>query len=268
VRNILARRHARILEEFAATNVLMAFDFDGTLAPLVASPAKARMRRTTIGLLRQLARVYPCIVISGRARADVLARLPGIPMRGVIGNHGAEPFEDSRRTPKQVARWRPLLEQTLSRFPGVRIEDKGLSMAVHYRRSREKERARAAILQAAAELGAVRIIGGAQVVNILPKGTPHKGVALETARERLGCATAVYVGDDETDEDVFGLNQPARLLSIRVGANPASGASFAIRSQAEVDELLRVLVGLRASSSSSARESQTRRIPQKRRRRL
>ena len=249
MKNILARRHARILEEFAATNVLVAFDFDGTLAPLVASPARARMRRTTMRLLRRLASLYPCIVISGRARADVLARLAGIPMRGVIGNHGAEPFEDSRRTPKRVARWTPLLEQRLSRFPGVRIEDKGLSMAVHYRQSREKERARAAIVQAAAELGAVRITGGAQVVNILPKGSPHKGVALERARERLGCATAIYVGDDETDEDVFGLKNPARLLSIRVGANPASGASHAIRCQAEVDELLRVLVGLRASSS-------------------
>jgi trehalose-6-phosphatase len=79
-----------------------------------------------------------------------------------------------------------------------------------------KKLARAAILEAAASLGDVRIVGGKQVVNLLPKGAPDKGKALERERERLCCDTAIYVGDDETDEDVFALDQPTRLLSIRV----------------------------------------------------
>jgi trehalose-phosphatase len=102
----------------------------------------------------------------------------------------------------------PLLGRRLSPFKGVRIENKTFSVAVHYRRSREKKKARAAILEAAAALGPIRVIGGKQVVNILPEGAPHKGIALERERHRLRRDTAIYVGDDETDEDVFGLDQP------------------------------------------------------------
>ena len=101
------------------------------------------------------------------------------------------------------------------------IEDKGLSLAVHYRGARRKKEARALILDAAAGLGDVRLVGGKQVLNVLPAGAPGKGQALERARARLGCDTAVYVGDDETDEDVFALDQPGRLLAIRVGRKRA-----------------------------------------------
>jgi trehalose 6-phosphate phosphatase len=127
----------------------------------------------------------------------------------------------------------------------VHIEDKIFSLAVHYRQSREKKKARAAILRAAAALGEVRIIGGKQVVNILPDGAPHKGIALERERERLRCDTAIYVGDDETDEDVFALDQPGRLLTIRVGAKRASAATYYISRQTTIDELLRTLIDLR-----------------------
>ena len=109
---------------------------------------------------------------------------------------------------EEIERWRPLLEKQLSSLRGVSIEDKVFSIAVHYRQSREKKKARAAIVEAAAALNNARVIGGTLVVNILPKGAPHKGMALERERERLGCDTAIYVGDDETDEDVFALQQP------------------------------------------------------------
>ena len=75
-------------------------------------------------------------------------------------------------------------------------------------------------------LGPVRLVGGKHVVNLLPAGAPHKGLALERARARLGCDTAIYVGDDETDEDVFALDQPGRLLAIRVGRKPSSSAAL------------------------------------------
>jgi trehalose-6-phosphatase len=53
------------------------------------------------------------------------------------------------------------------------------------------------------------------------------------------------VGDDETDEDVFALDQPGRLLTVRVGTKRASQASYYVRNQAAVDDLLAVLVSLR-----------------------
>jgi trehalose 6-phosphate phosphatase len=249
MRNILAGANRDVLGQFAWSNVLLAFDYDGTLAPIVADPERATMRATTRRLLAELAKLYPCTVISGRAQADAARWLRGIQVCEVVGNHGVEPWHATRRFRQEVERWQPLLKKRLSAFRGVVIEDKVFSVAVHYRRSREKKRARVAILDSAAALGDVRVIGGKQVVNILPNGAPHKGIALETERDRLQCDTAIYVGDDETDEDVFGLDQPGRLLSIRVGAKRASLASFCLKDQAAIDELLRTLIAMRRQSA-------------------
>lgn len=250
MKNVLLPSHRRIVEQFAGSNVLLAFDFDGTLAPIVAFPERASLRQTTSELLEDLTRLYPCVVISGRARADVLERLRGMPVHGVIGNHGIEPSGASEALREEVGRWRPLLERQLSSVPGVRIEDKVFSVAVHYRQAREKEKARAAIVTAAAALNDVRIIGGVRVVNILPKGVPHKGTALEWELARLGCDAAIYVGDDETDEDAFALCPTARVLAIRVGASPVSVASYYLPSQADIDELLRLLLVARRTAVS------------------
>lgn len=245
MKHILSRGNREVLQQFAWSNVLLAFDYDGTLAPIVSDPKKAIMRDTTRGLLKELAKRYPCIVISGRAQADALQRLRGVGIFEVVGNHGLEPWASTDRFMNEVQRWLPTLEKRLAPFAGVRIEDKVFSLAVHYRQSREKKKARAAILRAAASLGNVRVIGGKQVVNLLPQGAPHKGIALERERARLQCDTAIYVGDDETDEDVFILDQPGRLLTIRVGTNRKSLATYHIRSQAEIDALLRALLVLR-----------------------
>jgi len=69
--DILARRHAPALAHFASSNVLVAFDYDGTLAPITAHPERARIRERTRRLLVAAAIRYPCIVISGRGWSDV-----------------------------------------------------------------------------------------------------------------------------------------------------------------------------------------------------
>ena len=83
------------------------------------------------------------------------------------------------------------------------------------------------------------------MVNVLPEGAPHKGLALENLRRRAGCDTAIYVGDDQTDEDVFGYPQPWPLLGIRVGRSRTTSASYYIRGQEEIDLLLRALLDCR-----------------------
>jgi trehalose 6-phosphate phosphatase len=246
MRNILTPGNRQVLEQFAFSNVLIAFDFDGTLAPIVSDPESAAMRPRTRELLEVLAKQYPCVVISGRGQADTRERLNGIGVRGVIGNHGAESRRGLNGFAHEIRRWRPLLEAELTGQQGVMIEDKTHSIAIHYRRSRQKRRAREAALRAAASLGPIRILGGKQVVNLLPHGAPHKGDALERERERLRCDTAIYVGDDETDEDVFQLDQPGRLLTIRVGAKQASQAAYCIRDQRQIDPLIAALSALRA----------------------
>jgi trehalose 6-phosphate phosphatase len=248
MRGILSKEGRQVLEQFASSNVLLAFDYDGTLAPIVVDRDRAPMRPRTRERLQALSALYPVVVISGRTQADVLRRLRGTGVCDVIGNHGIEPWEATGRVKREVRRWQPLLRERLSSFRGVQIEDKGYSVAVHYRQSREKRRARAAILESAAKLGDVRVIGGKQVVNILPRHAPHKGLALERERERIGCDTAIYVGDDETDEDVFTLDQPGRLLTIRVGCKRASMADYCIRGQREIDSLIQALLTIRNAS--------------------
>jgi trehalose 6-phosphate phosphatase len=253
MRDLLSPRGRAVLEPLAWSRVLVAFDFDGTLAPIVDRPEDAAMRPRTRRLLAAVSRRYPVVVISGRARTDIRARLGGIGVRQVIGNHGIEPAHATDRLARQVRKWIPPLRARLAPFQGVRIEDKGYSVAVHYRTSRRKRLARQAILEAASSLERVRIIGGKMTLNILPEGAPHKGIAIEQARSRLACDTIIYVGDDETDEDVFNLDQPGRLLSVRVGRGRSSAASYYIRDQAAIDRLLALLADLRDEAARSRR---------------
>jgi trehalose 6-phosphate phosphatase len=248
MKDILSQSNREILQQYAWSNLLLAFDYDGTLAPIVSNPARAAMRDSTRRLLAEVATRYPCIVVSGRAQRDASRWLRGIPLRQVIGNHGVEPWQATPPLMAEVRRWTPLLRRRLAGLKGVWIEDKTFSVALHYRQSREKKKARAAILEAAADLGPARLIGGKLVINILPEGAPHKGMALLRERDRLRCDTALYLGDDVTDEDVFGLDEPGRLLAIRVGPKRASTASYFVRSQAAVDELLDVLLELRPAA--------------------
>jgi trehalose 6-phosphate phosphatase len=245
MRDILSRSNREVLQQFARSNVLLAFDYDGTLAPIVSKPELAVMRKATRRILEELVTLYPCIVISGRTKRDAAQRLHGIGVREILGNHGTEPWHTSSKFASLVSIWRAQLESPLSRLPGVTVEDKVFSLAVHYRQSREKKKARNAIQCAAAALQGARLIGGKQVVNILPIRAPHKGIALERERARLECDTAIYVGDDETDEDVFHLDQPGQLLSIRVGRRRSSMAAYVIENQREIDRLLVTLVRLR-----------------------
>jgi trehalose 6-phosphate phosphatase len=242
---LFSRTNHDVLEMFAWSNVLLAFDYDGTLAPLVTTPAQATMRPCTRRLLRRASRLYPCVVITGRARADALGRLRNLEVCRVVGNHGAEPSSDEEAMRRRVRQWLPILKARLGRRQGVVVEDKGCSVAVHYRQARERNLARRAVLSAARSLDDVRLVGGKLVVNCVVPEAPHKGLALERERSHFSCDTVIYVGDDDTDEDVFQIDRPGQLLSIRVGRKRTSAAPYYIRNQAEIDRLLETLVAVR-----------------------
>ena len=80
------------LRTFLASRPLLAFDFDGTLAPLIEQPALADAGPETRHLLSMLAVAHPVVIISGRMRADVERRFANVPLAGVTGNHGLEPW--------------------------------------------------------------------------------------------------------------------------------------------------------------------------------
>ena len=253
MKHILSANHRELLRQLSWAEVLLAFDFDGTLAPIVPEPGDAHLRPSTRKLLTRLCECYPCAVISGRARDDLAQRLEGIPLHEIVAHHGLDPRTPPTALAVTVTRWRPALEALEAEHPGLKVEDKQFSIAVHYRKSREKKRALAALRQVIAGLGPLRAIHGHQVVNLLPPGAPNKGTALEALRARMGCDTALYIGDDKTDEDVFELDQPGRLLSIRVGRSSESAAPFYVEDQRQVDDLMEALLAERARSSPSPR---------------
>jgi trehalose 6-phosphate phosphatase len=176
----------------------------------------------------------------------LLKRLRGLGVVQAIGNHGGEPSARPREVRARVGRWRASLARRLRGLAGVTIEDKGLSLAVHYRRAPDQGRAREAIRAAASRLARARVVGGKCVVNVVARGAPHKGTALAAERRRLRCDTTLYVGDDETDEDVFSL-PGRRQLGVRVGLMPGTRARYYLRSQTQIDSLLETLIRLRAS---------------------
>lgn len=247
---LLAKGNGELLAQLAWSRVLLGFDFDGTLAPIVAERDHAAMRPRTATLFGEVCRLYPCTVISGRSKADVSARLEGCAVKYVIGNHGLEPgallgeFEREMRDAIQA------LSSTLAGLGGVDLEDKRYSVAIHYRRSRTKQAARATILRAVEQLGTpMRVVPGKLVINVIPRRAPNKGDALLGLRTVEGAHTAFYVGDDVTDEDVFRIDQPGRLLSVRVGESMGSAARYFLRDQREMDVLLERLVALRAQGT-------------------
>lgn len=251
--SILARKHRSTLANFAASNVLVAFDYDGTLAPIVTEPGRARMRPKTRRLLTAVARRYPSVVISGRIRADVVGRIGAVPVWQVCGNHGIEPWDRQARYARQVRGWVRQLRDRLVAFEGVVIEDKMYSVSIHYRRAPQKGRALKAIRAALRTLRGAHATGGVLVVNVLPRGAPHKGVALKRARRLFGCGTAIFVGDDETDEDAFAAGRSGRLLSVRIGARNRSRARFRLKHQREIDAFLQALIELRPLEGQRAK---------------
>ena len=246
MKNLLARAQADVLAQLAWADVLVALDFDGTLAPIVPDRDRASMRGATRDLLAAVCARYPCAVISGRGLDDVAGRLGGAPVRYVVGNHGVEPSRGMEEFAVAVAAMRGRLAEALRGVQGVEVEDKRYSLAIHYRRARASAEARATIEAAVATLGLpVRVIAGKRVVNVVPEGAPHKGVALAALQESSRADVALYVGDDVTDEDVFESERPGRLIGVRVGRSAASAASYYVDDQSRVDALLARLVDLR-----------------------
>ena len=160
----------------AQERTLCGFDFDGTLSPIVDRPDDAKMRERTRSLLRRLAQVYPCVVVSGRARADVLGKLNGVKVARVIGNHGAE-TEATEESRCLVSQWRAALEPELGLVQGAWDRRQGLFLGHPLPARQSKGGSAAQILAATRKLENARIFGGKAVVNLAPQSAPHKGVS-------------------------------------------------------------------------------------------
>ena len=241
---ILAPEHLRTLAGFACSNVLLAFDYDGTLAPIAARPEDAHMRPATRELLAEVARTYPTVVISGRALADVTAMVSTVPLWYVYGNHGLEPAGPGSQAPEEASVWAAQLAPRLPASLGIRIEDKGHTLTLHFRGAPDRDGAIAAIEDAIEALPDVSVLRGKDAINLLPRGGGNKGVALTQARTTFDCQQAIYVGDEETDEAAFAAGGD-RTLAIRVEPSGHSCARYHLGAQMDIDRLLQALLDLR-----------------------
>ncbi|HTT71855.1 MAG TPA: trehalose-phosphatase [Anaeromyxobacteraceae bacterium] len=258
MRDLLALRQREVLERLARARALLAFDYDGVLAPLVADPAGAALPGGTRRLLARLARAWPCAIVSGRSY-DYLRRATAGVVPHLVGNHGFEllgPRPLPRSLRARARSWRASMERDLEGVPGVYLEEKGATFAVHYGLGPRREEAERAVLASARRLEGVRLVPGKRVVNVLPGEFPDKGDAVRALLARLGLDTALFLGDDVTDESAFALGPPL-VIGVRVGAGPTR-AAYRLAGIEAVRELLRRLGALRPAGRGPAVASRAR----------
>lgn len=225
---------------------LLAFDFDGTLAPIVARPDDARVSGAVSRWLGQLSELVPVAIVTGRAVDDVTPRL-GFKPRYIIGNHGGE--DPSGQLPRGSITSLELLRTSLAesndtlRAAGVTVEDKCYSLALHFRLARDRALAAACIDQALTGLDPqLQRFGGKFVVNVVPVDAPDKAEAVHFLLRLSGAKSAVFVGDDFNDESVFA-QAADEWLTVRVGRDePASLARFFLDSPSEMATLLQKML--------------------------
>jgi len=252
MKHILSSRNVGALKRLARGRAVIAFDFDGTLAPIVTDREHAQMRFSTTHLFERVCAAYPCAVVSGRSRDDVAGRLGDAAVRYVVGEHGADDGTSRAHGRREIRATLAALRLALSHRDGIDLEVKRASLAIHYRRARDRKSARIAIDGVLAGLPAgLRLLPGKCVVNVVPARAPHKGEALQHLLRLEAADAALYVGDDDTDEDAFRMALDVPAFMVRVGPSRRSGADYYLRNQREIDRLLQTLATARVNRRTS-----------------
>jgi trehalose 6-phosphate phosphatase len=188
---------AAISAHLAEAAILL--DFDGTLAPIVEDPAAARPLPDAAAVLTHLGeRAGAVAVITGRPETfvrDVLD-VPRLEVVGLYGLSDMPPVDDDVRAG---------LAEIVAAEPGAELEDKGVSIALHTRRTSDPEaaltRIRGPVVALAASCG-LTAFEGKFVVEVSPPGE-RKGGAVHELLQRLEPKAALYAGDDLPDLEAF-----------------------------------------------------------------
>jgi trehalose-phosphatase len=219
-------------------------DFDGVLAPIVARPEDAAAPPETRAELQRLAGRYRLVcVVSGRPGDDVRARV-GVDGIVYVGSHGLE-------LDPEAEAWRRRIHAFAGNadWPAEQVEDKGLSVAFHYRDREDEDAALAELdeIAAGARAEGFRARFGRKVLEVLPPLETNKGTAVRQLLDDAGLTRALVAGDDTTDLDAF---RAVEKLEFRVRVAVASAeapsllrehADVVVESTGEFLELLRKL---------------------------
>lgn len=236
-------------------------DVDGTISPIAPEPHLAAvLPEARLALDELRSRLAVVGVVSGRPLAS-LRNFVGVPGLVYVGNHGFEMLDGGEPTIIPNARpWLPVVQQAAMELaptlaePGVLLEDKGITLSLHYRLAADHAAARLRILAAIdASPAASRLLAesGRMVVNLLPPVPASKGSALRTLATAFDLRSLVYFGDDLTDVTAFkalaDLRQEGRhTLSVAVAAQEAAPevAAAADLAVARPEDVARVLLAL------------------------
>ena len=238
-----------ILDAAGERRLALFLDYDGTLTPIVERPEDALLADETRAVLRRLAQRHTVAIVSGRDLEDVRRRV-GLDDVHYAGCHGFEiagPRANrvhgaAAAAVPQLAAAADQVAHDIRGLPGVQLERKRFTLAVHYRRARDGDvkAVREAVARARARHPALRVTTGKKVLELQPDVDWDKGRAVLWLIETLGLEDAlpVYVGDDVTDEDAFRA-LAHRGVGIAVHDRPqATAARHTLRDPDEVRALL------------------------------
>ncbi|MGC2330257.1 MAG: trehalose-phosphatase [Candidatus Acidiferrales bacterium] len=225
----------------AARHLAVFLDFDGTLVKIQRSPRVVRSSARVNRVLERIERNPNLFVaiVSGR-RASDLRRLLPVPGLRYFGLHGGErdgrPIKLSKASRVALTRAKHEVEAQLGKLRGIWVEDKECSFCVHYRNANEATaRIAARMLNqvSAPWRRSLRVLGGKKIWEVLPPEVPGKFAAVQGALAKMAAGTAaVYIGDDETDEGVFGVLE--NQITVRVGSPNGTRARYFLPAPSDV----------------------------------
>jgi trehalose 6-phosphate phosphatase len=221
-----------LLERFRRSHPTGVFlDFDGTLSEIVLRPDQARAALGARVILAGLVSRHELVaVVSGRP-ADAVRGLIEVPGMEVFGHYGIEGAGLGMGHDDEV---RTELFRAAAAVPGAWVEDKGASIAVHYRAapnsSQAEQRLRPA-LQAIADERGLLVLPGKMVLELAPADTPGKGAVVRREAQARSLRGCLYAGDDRADVEAF-----ATLDEL--GADGMVTVKVAVRSEETPEELV------------------------------
>ena len=226
---------------------VIGLDFDGTLSPIVADPAAARIHPEAPPVLAELGRhVGAVAIVTGRPVTKALELGPGladVPGLVILGHYGFERWEDGRISapppPQGVLQAEAELQLLLGSLgvKGATIEDKGRAVAVHTRRSPDPEGTLAVLrepLAALADKHGLVVEPGRLVLELRPPGM-DKGHALSLFLAERAARSVMFVGDDLGDLAAFDAVKNSGLPGVTVCSGSAEVTALAERADLVVD---------------------------------